>query len=123
MRFGSDPVARSAGVVKWEPTPASIVRVCRAAQARTPYPVLCPTVLPEAILGGRPGDPPPPTGAAPIPGVHGDAGVDIGYSAPTEAGTPRWKAHLWRNRPCCFLHLQVDLLPLPYANPFGGEFI
>jgi len=107
VRFGSDPIARSAGVVKWEPTPASIVRVCRAAQARSSYPVLCPTVLPEAILGSRPGDPPPPTGAAPIPGVHGDAGVDIGYSAPTEAGTPHWKAHLWRNRPCCFLHLQV----------------
>lgn len=106
--FGNDPEARSAKVVRWAPSPATVIRACRAAQARARFPVLCPTVLPRAILGGRPGDPPPPIRAEPVPGGRqAQVGVDIGYSAPTEAGDPNWKAHMWRNLPCCFLHLDV----------------
>jgi YVTN family beta-propeller protein len=44
-----------------------------------------------------------PTAASSGPGPI--AGVDIGYSAPWEGRG--WRAHRWRNRPCCFLHFNV----------------
>jgi hypothetical protein len=36
------------------------------------------------------------------------SGVSIGYGAPWEPDCgPDWRLHLWRNRPCCFLHFEV----------------
>jgi hypothetical protein len=36
-------------------------------------------------------------------------GYEISYGAPWEALSGRgWKAHLWRNRPCCFFHFTME---------------
>jgi YVTN family beta-propeller protein len=88
------------------PVPAQVVASCRAIQARAHLSLLCPKVLPRATVG-YPGLPP----QAVTVQATGDffrrriAGVDISYSGPWEG--PGWRAHQWRNRPCCFLHFDV----------------
>ncbi len=44
-------------------------------------------------------------------------GLDMGYGAPWEPPGRGWRAHLWRNRPCCFLHFEV------YQRPAGRAAI
>jgi virginiamycin B lyase len=103
-----DPVPpASLAPVRLAPTPARIVERCRSIQAQAGVPLLCPSLLPRSIFGGVPASPPPALSVTPI----GDffhrriAGVDIGYGAPWEGAG--WRAHRWRNRPCCFLHFDV----------------
>jgi YVTN family beta-propeller protein len=70
--------------------------------------VLCPRVLPRAVVG-FPGQPPPPLAVTLVrrsPARY--TGLDFGYGAPWE--TPGWQRHRWRNRPCCFLHFVVERL-------------
>lgn len=104
------PIA-SAPVVLYAP-PAVIVKGCLAAQARAPIALLCPTLLPRPrlpqIRGGSIRKQPwhfyPQSG---LP--RGIIGVDLGYGAPWESGSGRgWRGHLWRNRPCCFLHFIIQ---------------
>jgi hypothetical protein len=41
-------------------------------------------------------------------------GIDISYGAPWEALSGKdWKAHLWRNRPCCFMHFEIYAIKYP----------
>jgi hypothetical protein len=37
------------------------------------------------------------------------AGISFAYGAPWEpgGGDPTWREHLWRNRPCCFMHFEL----------------
>jgi YVTN family beta-propeller protein len=44
-------------------------------------------------------------------------GLDLGYGAPWEPPGAAWRQHLWRNRPCCFLHFEV------YQRPAGKTAI
>jgi YVTN family beta-propeller protein len=83
--------------------------------------MLCPRVLPRAVIGW-PGQPPPPLGSSPVrlSSRRPPVGVDIGYGAPWESG----RRHLWRNRPCCFLHFVIQRgAPAPGARPavLGGR--
>jgi YVTN family beta-propeller protein len=56
------------------------------------------------------------------------AELQIGYGAPWEPGVPGWRSHLWRNRPCCFLHLELmrrpplrDAIPRGRTTVLGGR--
>lgn len=103
------------------PTPRRVLNQCRLAQARSRFPILCPVRLPRPFLGWPNADPPMPAAQRlPAPGVawrsRSDeryrnrtfSGVSIGYGAPWEPDSgPDWRLHLWRNRPCCFLHFEV----------------
>jgi virginiamycin B lyase len=123
------PPPASLAPVRLAPTPMRIVERCRSIQAQAGVPLLCPSLLPRSIFGGIPAFPPPALSATPI----GDffhrriAGVDIGYGAPWEGAG--WRAHRWRNRPCCFLHFDVfrraggDAAIPPGARPttLGGR--
>jgi streptogramin lyase len=121
-----DPAARSANVIYLAPTPASVIAKCRRVQAVARFRMLCPRVLPRAVLG-LPGQPPPPlaSGLVRTNSRRPPVGVDIGYGAPWEpdSGTG-WRQHLWRNRPCCFLHLVIQHgRPVRGARPavLGGR--
>ena len=127
-----DPAARSAKVIHLKRTPAAVIAQCRRVQAKARFPMLCPRVLPRALIGWPPGQPPPPLRAGLIDSSprRGPDGVDIGYGAPWEidpgSGQPaaQVRPHLWRNRPCCFLHLVVQRgAPAPGARPtmLGGR--
>ena len=128
-RKSSDPPAHSAKIVHLGPTPAGVIEQCRRVQAEAHFRMLCPLVLPRAVIGW-PGQPPPPLRAGLIrsnPRRPPD-GVDIGYGAPWEfySGQPAAlvRPHLWRNRPCCFLHFVVQRgAPASGARPaiLGGR--
>jgi hypothetical protein len=87
---------------------------CRRAQARTRVQVLCPDLLPVAWLRPwrTPAGTPPPRLSAQLADYLDRGGRNIllafGYGAPWEPDSgPGWRTHLWRNRPCCFLHFEV----------------
>ena len=92
--------------VRLAPVSARVVTSCRSIQARARVSLLCPTLLPRATVG-YPGLPPRALTVQTTGDFfhRGVAGVDISYSAPWEG--QGWKAHRWRNRPCCFFHLDV----------------
>ncbi len=79
-------------------------------------------MLPRALIG-FPGEPPDPLGSGLVrPSPHRIDGVDIGYGAPWESPPPA--PHLWRNRPCCFLHFVIQRgRPAAGARPalLGGK--
>jgi YVTN family beta-propeller protein len=107
-RRPSDPPAHSARYIRLVPTPASVVEQCRRVQAAIHFRMLCPRLLPRALIGSPPGQPPPPLESGEIK-LNQDSrpvGVDIGYGAPWEG--PQARQHLWRNRPCCFLHFVIQ---------------
>jgi len=87
------------------PLPARVVGECRRAQARASFPILCPRRLPRPFVKS-----PVKFAAYVIPGPagHTPLGLGFGYGAPWEPDSgPDWRLHLWRNRPCCFLHFEV----------------
>ncbi len=98
-RSSVDRAPASAGLVRLAPTPARAFAMCRRLQTDVQFPVLCPTHLPYPLLG-LPGRAPPVVGAS-----RSGVTLDIGYGAPWEG--KGIKSHLWRNRPCCFLHFVV----------------
>jgi hypothetical protein len=101
------PPARALGPVRLVRSPPGVARVCRRVQARSASPVLCPAHLPRAFIGWPRGAPAPKISASPLPG-----GINVGYGAPWEPDSgPDWRLHLWRNRPCCFLHFEVFRRP------------
>lgn len=121
-----DPSARSASAVYLAPTPASVVEQCRRVQARARFRLLCPRMLPRALIGWPPGHPPPPLGAGQVRiSPRRVDGVDIGYGAPWESQSAGGVVpHAWRNRPCCFLHFVIQRgRPAPGARPamLGGR--
>jgi hypothetical protein len=71
---------------------------------------VCPTGLPRALIGLR-GSPPRLVAERYRPGINGDAllvGMSFSYGAPWEPGSGSgWRKHVWRNRPCCFLHFEI----------------
>jgi YVTN family beta-propeller protein len=101
----SDPVLWRIQSVRLEPAAPVIVVRCKAVQEAAKFPILCPARLPRPVLGW-PGRPPPPYRADPIKDGGVTLGLDIGYGAPWE--TPGDRRHLWRNRPCCFLHFVIQ---------------
>jgi YVTN family beta-propeller protein len=96
-----DPVQKPAALVRLAPAPPNVVRACRRLQADVPFTVLCPMLLPRPLLGWA-GMPPPVLGVD-----RSGLTLDIGYGAHCCALHPGWRAHLWRNRPCCFLHFVI----------------
>lgn len=122
LRPAPDPApARALAPTRLAPTPLRILNQCRLAQARSSFPLLCPVRLPRPFVAWPRGDPPTPAAERlPAPGVSWRSrsdpryrkrtfsGVSIGYGAPWEPDSgPDWRIHLWRNRPCCFLHFEV----------------
>jgi hypothetical protein len=113
--FASDsPPARVFERPRLQVVPASVLVQCRLAQARTRAAVLCPRKLPRAWLRAwraRSGTPAPVLAAQRT--EYLDRGgrnllMTFGYGAPWEPDAgPGWQQHLWRNRPCCFLHFEV----------------
>jgi hypothetical protein len=102
------------------PAPTRIAAECRRAQSRSPYPILCPARLPRPFVSWRGHEPRLSASMLPAPGAtwssksdpryrHRRAGgVTIGYGGPWEPDSgPDWRVHLWRNRPCCFLHFEI----------------
>jgi YVTN family beta-propeller protein len=122
-----DPEARSAHeAVRLLPTPAGVIERCRKIQAQVHFRVLCPRMLPRAVIGWPPGEPPPPVGSGPVrTSPRRVDGVDIGYGAPWESeSASRPSPHAWRNRPCCFLHFVIQRgPPVRGARPalLGGK--
>ena len=104
LRPAPDPApARVFGRVRLFPTPVRVLTQCRLKQAQTAFPILCPARLPRPFLSWPPGEPLPAVHAERIPG-----GLTIGYGGPWEPDSgPDWRLHLWRNRPCCFLHFEL----------------
>jgi hypothetical protein len=113
--FASDsPPARVMERPRLGVVPASVLVQCQLAQARTRAAVLCPRKLPRAWLRAwraRSGTPVPVLSAQHT--EYLDRGghnllMTFGYGAPWEPDAgPGWRQHLWRNRPCCFLHFEV----------------
>jgi hypothetical protein len=108
------PPARVFDRPRLELVPARALVQCRLAQARTRVAVLCPSKLPRAWLRAwraRAGTPPPVLSAQHT--EYLDRGgrnvlLTFGYGAPWEPDSGSgWQQHLWRNRPCCFLHFEV----------------
>ena len=93
--------------VRLTPVPGRVVARCRSIQRRARSPILCPTLLPRAFTGGIPGVPPNALVVTPTGDFFSRrvTGVDIAYGAPWEEDG--WRAHRWRNRPCCFFHFDV----------------
>ncbi|HEX9379993.1 MAG TPA: hypothetical protein VF891_00725 [Gaiellaceae bacterium] len=111
-RAPSDPPPRAAfATVRLHPLPLQALNQCRLARAIA----FCPRRLPLASLPGwrAPRGTPPPILVAQRyrPFRDGRArlvGVSFGYGAPWEPDSgPDWRQHLWRNRPCCFLHFEL----------------
>ena len=122
LKPAPDPAPASAlAPARLLPTPIRILTQCRLAQARSPFPILCPARLPRPFLSWPRAEPPRPAAERlPAPGTswrsrsdpryrqRSFGGVSIGYGAPWEPDSGRdWRLHLWRNRPCCFLHFEV----------------
>jgi hypothetical protein len=123
LRTAPDPAPASAlAPVRLLPTPARVLTQCRLAQAHSRFPILCPARLPRPFIGWPRNDRPPEPSAErlPAPGTSWRSrsdpryrkrqagGLSIGYGAPWEPDSgPDWRLHLWRNRPCCFLHFEV----------------
>jgi hypothetical protein len=92
--------------IRMSAPPADIVHTCQAEQAKTTSPVLCPTLVPTPTLPGTPGGKLARWQTVSDPG---GTGYEISYGDPWEAlSGPGWKAHLWRNRPCCFFHFTME---------------
>jgi YVTN family beta-propeller protein len=94
-----DPLPKSAALVRLAPAPPNVLAACRRLQADVQFAVLCPTLLPRPFLG-LPGRPPPVLGVDRL-----GLSLDVGYGGPWETRGSR--RHLWRNRPCCFLHFVI----------------
>ena len=131
LRPAPDPAPEEAfATVRLLPTPRRVLTQCRLAQVRSPLPILCPARLPRPFIGWPGHDRAPEVFAQPLPGPNaswrsrsdpryrkrGARGVSIGYGAPWEPDSgPDWRLHLWRNRPCCFLHFEV------FRHPEGRQ--
>jgi YVTN family beta-propeller protein len=103
-----DPAEHSARTILLAPLPLRAERACAALQNRVSFRLLCPRLLPRAVVG-FPGQPPPTLVATFIrrdPRHY--TGIDFSYGAPWEG--PGWRRHAWRNRPCCFLHFVIERL-------------
>lgn len=118
LRPAPDPVpARALRIPRLFPVPARILYQCRRAQARSSSPILCPRRLPRPFVKSRlrlSAYVLPAPGAAwssrsdPRYRHRAAGGLTFGYGAPWEPDSgPDWRSHLWRNRPCCFLHFEV----------------
>ena len=105
---GDDPAPRAAfAAVELHPLNRQARVQCQLATQLA----ICPARLPRATIAlGRP-SPPPVYAERYRPGRNGDAvmvGMSFSYGAPWEPGSGSgWRHHLWRNRPCCFLHLEI----------------
>jgi hypothetical protein len=122
LRPAADPApARALQPPQLFPTPARVVEQCRRAQARSPLPLLCPRRLPRPFAAWPQSKLPRVSAyVLPAPGAAWNSrsdsryrhrragGFSIGYGAPVEPDRgPDWRVHLWRNRPCCFLHFEI----------------
>jgi len=124
------PPASAYGPVKLYPIPARVAWQCRRVQRRSPFRILCPARLPRPMIGASAGAAPPKLLAQVLPYELATwrnraqrrralpAGVSFVYGGPwgPDSG-PDWRTHVWRNRPCCFLHFDV------FRRPPGRQFI
>jgi hypothetical protein len=108
-RIAADPAPKLAyAPVRLYPLPARALTQCHLA----PTVQLCPRRLPRGSIAYRRGATPPAlTAERSGPLLNGgafEAGISFSYGAPWEPDSgPDWKQHLWRNRPCCFLHFEL----------------
>ena len=87
------------------PLPRQALNQCRLATRLG----ICPTRLPRAFIGLR--GPPPQLVAERFKQLNGRTllvGMSFSYGAPWEPDSGAgWQDHVWRNRPCCFLHFEL----------------
>ncbi|HEX2050138.1 MAG TPA: YncE family protein [Actinomycetota bacterium] len=100
-------------VAQLSPVPDEVVTVCRRAQAKASFAVLCPERLPRATMG-HPSQPPPPLTARVLEDRGAIVGVEMGYGAPY----PRGRA---RNHPGRFLHFAVLRGDVEVGKPPAGS--
>lgn len=100
------------------PLPAQAVRQCQAIQRVAAFTVLCPAQLPRAWIASPQGKLPRLRAHRGIdPNGSAVAGVYFDYGAPWEPDSRNWRAHVWADRPCCFLHFEV------FRRPAGARWI
>jgi hypothetical protein len=105
----ADPPPKAAlAAVRLYAVPNRVLTQCHLARAVQ----LCPRRLPRAWIAYRHGAVPPALTAerfaAHQNGGALEAGISFSYGAPWEPDSgPDWQQHAWRNRPCCFLHLDL----------------
>jgi len=90
------------------PLPVRAARACASLAHRVRFRVLCPRILPRAVVGWPGLAPPSLTQFLIRRGSSDYTGLDFSYGAPWE--TSDWRRHRWRNRPCCFLHFVIERL-------------
>ncbi len=104
-----DPAPQAAfAPTKLLPIPKQVVVQCRLAKELR----VCPARLPQPTIALRSTDPLPKLYAERYSASrNGDAvmvGIGFTYGAPWEPGSGSdWQHHLWRNRPCCFMHFDL----------------
>jgi hypothetical protein len=107
----TDPAPRAAfALLRLQAVPAWAELRCRRSGVR-----LCPSALPRPFLGpllstGENGHPPALQVQTKTYLDRGGrfAWVSFSYGGDWEPDSgPDWRQHLWRNRPCCFLHFEV----------------
>lgn len=102
------PVA-AASTITLEAAPPVVFKACRTAAANQSFRILCPTALPYPAVGWPPGSLPPPMYVA-LQNDSREFEINVSYGAPWEqASGTDWKQHLWRNRPCCFVHFVLSV--------------
>lgn len=121
LRAAPDPPpARALRPPQLLPTPAGVIAQCRRAQARSSHTLICPLRLPRPFVRWAGKLPRLTAYVLPAPGSAWSSrsdpryrnrragGLSIGYGGPWEPDSgPDWRMHLWRNRPCCFLHFEI----------------
>ena len=122
---GDPPPPAAFAPVRLHPIPLRALTQCRQMASRAGFPYLCPLRLPRATVPIRPGVALPRLYAE--RSIYQDMGgtmywLSFSYGAPWEPNSPaHWKQHLWRNRPCCFLHFEVRRRPdTSIAVPSGA---
>jgi len=119
---GDPPPAQAFAPVRLYPLPPQVRTQCRLAKAIA----LCPRRLPRPTIPARRGSPLPQLVAEHF--RYRDGGgivvqVSFHYGAGWEPDSgPDWRLHLWRNRPCCFLHFELyHRLTGPRLVPTGAR--
>jgi hypothetical protein len=101
------PVSSAFGPVRLHPITTRVHTQCQLIKVIG----LCPRRLPRPTIPFMASGALPPLGAEHF--RYRDAGGNVvqftyHYGAPWEPDSgPDWRQHLWRNRPCCFLHFDL----------------
>lgn len=98
------------------PAPNHVLAACRRTQREVEVTVLCPSVLPQPLIGR-------PTGTLPVAAYARVLDATASGTIDYHVGVGHWDdvaGEEWRGRPCCSMHLQVGALGSSGERPRGG---